>query len=135
MAESNGFSGDVLSNDNRVSKKRDLWSFKSITAFSRICSGKYRWLRPVMELKSMSFVYAIKSLMEERIYVGNTQNIEIRLKYHNLGYVKSTAKYRPWILIALKEVKNKNEARWIERELKKSRGKRIKWIEKNRIKQ
>ena len=83
----------------------------------------------------MSFVYAIKSLTEERIYVGNTQNIEIRLKCHNLGYVKSTAKYRPWILIALKEVKNKNEARWIERELNKSRGKRIKWIEQNRIKQ
>jgi putative endonuclease len=82
----------------------------------------------------MSFVYAIKSLMEERVYIGHTQNIEIRLKYHNSGYVKSTAKYRPWILTALKEVKNKSEDRRIEKELKKSRGKRIKWIEQNRIK-
>ena len=68
----------------------------------------------------MSFVYAIKSLTEGRIYIGHTQNIEDRLKYHNSGYVKSTAKYRPWILSALKEVKNKNEAIWIERELKKN---------------
>jgi len=83
----------------------------------------------------MSFVYAIKSITEGRIYIGYTQNIENRLKYHNSGYVKSTAKYRPWILSALKEVKNKNEDRWIERELKKSKGKRIKWIEQNRIKQ
>ena len=81
----------------------------------------------------MFFVYAIKSLTEERIYIGHTQNIEIRLKYHNSGNVKSTAQYRPWILTALKEVKNKNDARWIERELKRSRGKRIRWIERNRI--
>jgi len=87
-----------------------------------------------MGQKPMSYVYAIKSMKEERIYVGHTQDIEIRLKYHNSGYVKSTAKYRPWILIALKEVKNKNEARWIERRLKESRGKRIKWIEQNSIK-
>ena len=83
----------------------------------------------------MFFVYAIKSLSEERIYVGHTQNIDIRLNYHNSGYVKSTVKYRPWKLLALQELKNKNEARWIERELKRSREKRIKWIEQNRIRQ
>ena len=82
----------------------------------------------------MFFVYVIKSLKEERIYVGHTQDIEVRLKYHNSGYVKSTAKDRPWMLIALKEVRDRNEARWIERGLKKSRGKRIKWIEQNNIK-
>lgn len=83
----------------------------------------------------MFFVYAIKSLTEERIYIGHTQNIEIRLNYHNSGYVKSTVLHRPWELIAFQEIKNKNEARWIERELKRSREKRIKWIEQNRIKQ
>ena len=29
MAESHGFSRDVLSNDEEVSEKRDLWTFKS----------------------------------------------------------------------------------------------------------
>ena len=36
---------------------------------------------------------------------------------------------------ALERVENNNEARWLERSLKKSRGKRIKWLVKNRIKE
>ena len=79
-------------------------------------------------------VYAIESLSTKRIYIGHTKDIPKRLKYHNSGNVKSTAKDRPWRLIALKRVQSKNEARWLERSLKKSRGKRFKWIEKNEIK-
>ena len=79
-------------------------------------------------------VYAIESLSLKRIYIGHTKTIDERLRYHNLGYVKSTARGGPWNLIALEEVENKDEARWIERSLKKSKGNRMKWIEKNRIK-
>jgi predicted GIY-YIG superfamily endonuclease len=82
----------------------------------------------------MFCVYAIESLAIKRIYIGHTNHINARLKYHNSGYVKSTAKDRPWRLVALEKVESKDEARWIERSLKKSRGKRVKWIEKNRIK-
>jgi len=78
-------------------------------------------------------VYAIKSVATDRIYIGHTQDINVRLKYHNSGYVKSTAKDRPWKLIALKKFEDKNGARWIEQSLKKSRGKRLKWIGENRI--
>ncbi len=80
-------------------------------------------------------VYAIDSLAIKRIYIGHTADIDERLKYHNSGYVKSTAQDRPWSLVALEKVENKNEARWLERSLKKSRGKRIKWLVKNRIKE
>ena len=79
-------------------------------------------------------VYAIESVAIKRIYIGHTNNIDVRLKYHNSGYVKSTAKDKPWRLVALEKVESKDEASWIERSLKKSRGKRVKWIEKNRIK-
>ena len=78
-------------------------------------------------------VYAIESLNIKRIYIGQTKNIDERLRYHNSGYVKSTAKDRPWRLIALEKIESQNEARWLERSLKKSRGKRIKWLNENRI--
>jgi len=77
-------------------------------------------------------VYAIESLAIMRIYIGHTNDIDSRLKYHNLGYVKSTAKDRPWQLVALEKVESKDDARWLERSLKNSRGKRLKWLYKNR---
>jgi putative endonuclease len=80
-------------------------------------------------------VYAIESLANRRIYIGHTADIDQRLKYHNSGYVKSTAQDRPWSLVALEKAASKNEARWLERSLKESRGKRIKWLVKNRIKE
>jgi len=33
-------------------------------------------------------VYAIESVAIKRIYVGHTNDIDARLKYHNSGYVK-----------------------------------------------
>lgn len=81
----------------------------------------------------MYIVYAIESMAVKRIYIGHTSDINTRLNYHNSGYVKSTAKDKPWRLIALEDFNRKEEARWAERSLKKSRGKRLKWIEKNRI--
>ena len=80
-------------------------------------------------------IYAIESLANRRIYIGHTADIHKRLKYHNSGYVKSTAQDRPWSLVAIEKVASKNEARWLERSLKESRGKRIKWLAKNRIKE
>ena len=81
----------------------------------------------------MFSVYAIESLTIKRIYIGYTQDIDERLKNHNSGYVKSTAQDRPWRLVALENMESKSEARWLERSLKKSRGKRIKWLNENRI--
>ena len=81
----------------------------------------------------MFTVYAIQSQSTERIYIGQTKDLNKRIQYHNSGYVKSTSRDRPWVLIAFVRVRTSNEARWTERELKKSRGKRIKWIEQNRL--
>ena len=81
----------------------------------------------------MFYVYAIESLKTERVYIGHTNDHNDRLKYHNSGYVKSTANDRPWRIIALEEVESRPEARWLEKSLKNSRGKRLKWIKINRI--
>ena len=41
---------------------------------------------------------------------------------------------RPWELIAPQQLTTRDEARWIEYSLKKLNGKRVKWLEKNGIK-
>ena len=74
----------------------------------------------------MFYVYAIKSEAEKRIYIGHTNNIDNRLKYNNSRYVKSTLKDIPWRIVALEKTESKEQARWIERSLKKSFGKRLK---------
>ena len=84
-------------------------------------------------MEYMFLVYAIESLAIKRIYIGHTQDLDKRLQYHNSGYVKSTARDRPWALVALEKVESKNEARWIERALKTSRAKRIKWLEQHSV--
>ena len=71
--------------------------------------------------------------MKERLYVGYTHDPKKRLEYHNAGYVKSTSKDRPWELVAIQETRTENEARWLERQLKKSKGKREKWVLTNDI--
>jgi len=81
----------------------------------------------------MYLVYAIKSLSKERIYIGHTKDFNKRLNYHNAGYVKSTSDDRPWVLLALEEFGTRGKARWFERELKRSSGKRKKWIEKRKF--
>ena len=81
----------------------------------------------------MFYVYAIKSKRSGRLYIGQTQDVEERLKRHNKGYVRSTAKDRFWDVCAIEAFKTREEARWRERELKKSRGKRIKWLKEHRV--
>jgi putative endonuclease len=47
----------------------------------------------------MFTVYALKSLSQNFIYVGMTENLEERLKRHNLGYNKSTKRFAHFKLI------------------------------------
>jgi len=82
----------------------------------------------------MFFVYAIRSDTGNRIYIGQAKDVERRLKYHNSGYVRSTFQDRPWVLVAKQGVESRNEARWLERQLKRSAGRRDKWLVKNGLK-
>jgi predicted GIY-YIG superfamily endonuclease len=76
----------------------------------------------------MYFVYAILSVSKNRIYIGQTREMKQRLQYYNSGRVKSTKEGVPWQLIALQEVEDRDKARWIERGLKQSEGRRKKWL-------
>lgn len=68
-------------------------------------------------------VYALKSCKDGRIYVGISKNPQQRLKEHNSGDTKSTKGYRPWILIFVKVVGSRVDARKEEKKLKSGYGK------------
>ena len=74
----------------------------------------------------MYFVYAIKSLRKDWIYVGITNDLQRRLKQHNSGWNKSTKPYRPFELIYSEEQPDRKAARKQEKYLKSSAGKR--WL-------
>ena len=71
----------------------------------------------------MFYVYAIKSLSRNYIYVGLTNNIFRRFHDHNAGYNRTTKPYRPFSLILLETFESRVEARKREKYLKSGVGK------------
>lgn len=69
------------------------------------------------------FVYAIKSELDGRIYVGFSSDAEKRLIQHNSGKTKSTKGFRPWQLIYTEIVPDRISARNREKYLKSGVGK------------
>ena len=67
---------------------------------------------------STAWVYILKSLRNERYYVGYTTNLSKRLDAHNAGYVRSTRPLRPWILVYQEGPQSTAAARRSERYLK-----------------
>ena len=66
------------------------------------------------------FVYILKN-ESGRFYIGVSEDVEVRLKQHNDGISKWTAKYRPWKIVWSREFESLGEARKYENQLKKSR--------------
>ncbi|RZK54134.1 MAG: GIY-YIG nuclease family protein [Pedobacter sp.] len=69
------------------------------------------------------YVYAIKSEVDQRIYVGFSSDVMKRLAEHNAGKTKSTKGYRPWKLIYTEAVVGRIAARNREKYLKSGIGK------------
>ena len=58
----------------------------------------------------MYTVYILKSIKNNFLYIGSTEDISKRIKLHNLGKVKSTQAYRPWELKEIRKFKTRGEA-------------------------
>ncbi len=70
----------------------------------------------------MFFIYVLKSLKDNRFYIGQTNNFLSRLRRHNEGRVQST-KYRvPLILVYSENYATRSEAMARERYLKNLNG-------------
>lgn len=73
----------------------------------------------------MYFVYILRSLKNNDIYVGSTENIVRRFNLHNKGKAKSTKAYRPWQLLDKEEFNSRSDAVRRERFLKTGQQKEI----------
>jgi putative endonuclease len=71
----------------------------------------------------MYTVYAIRSELDRRIYVGFTADLDRRLKEHNSGKNPSTKGYMPWRLIYEEIQETRLGARAREKYLKSGVGK------------
>jgi putative endonuclease len=70
-------------------------------------------------------VYILESQKSGIYYVGSTDNIDRRIKEHNLGKVISTRNMRPWRVKIFIECATLTEARSSEYRLKKYKRKDI----------
>ena len=71
------------------------------------------------------YVYILKSLARDFIYVGSTNDLQRRLLEHNSGLVQSTKAYRPFEIVAFIAVRTEKKARGLERYFKTGSGKAI----------
>jgi putative endonuclease len=71
----------------------------------------------------MFFVYVIRSLTRNYMYVGLSNDYERRIREHNNGYERTTKPYRPFELILIEEFSTRPEARQREKYLKSGVGK------------
>ncbi len=67
----------------------------------------------------MFFVYILEAFESKRYYIGQTENLEERVKRHNQGKNLSTKAYIPWRLKWWREFETRSEAIRVERELKR----------------
>ena len=71
------------------------------------------------------YVYVLRSLKREFIYIGSTNDLRGRLYEHNTGLVQSKKAYRPFEVAAYVAVGTERKARELEKYFKTGSGKAI----------
>ena len=71
------------------------------------------------------FVYILFSESIQKFYIGQTNNIEHRLKRHNQGSEKYTSKGTPWALVWYASKESRSDAVIFERKLKNLKQSRL----------
>ena len=67
-------------------------------------------------------LYILYSPSHTRTYVGQTENLQRRIKEHNQGKVRSTKAYVPWEMIWSEEFMSRDDALKSEKYYKSSAG-------------
>ncbi len=70
------------------------------------------------------YTYVLRSLRDNKTYVGSSTNLDRRISEHNAGKVKATKNRRPLKLIYSEKFSDLNTARRRERFLKTTSGRR-----------
>lgn len=69
----------------------------------------------------MYFVYVLKN-NKDRWYIGQTNNLDLRLERHNNDKIRSTKNHGPWKIFHKEEFKTRSDAMRREEFLKSGRG-------------
>jgi len=69
------------------------------------------------------YIYLIKSVNNNKYYLGSTNRPADRVKEHNNGKNKTTKKYLPWVCLAIIKVGDIRRARQIEYYIKRQKEK------------
>jgi len=79
----------------------------------------------IVRLKAMKFyyVYVLKSLRKNWLYIGVTSDLRKRFKEHNVGKSMSTKAHAPFELIFYEAYRNLKDAKRRELYLKTTKGK------------
>lgn len=80
-------------------------------------------------------VYVLYSKSHDKYYIGQTENLQSRVKAHNSGKAKYTKPYLPWTLVWSVEKSSRKDALSTEKKLKnlKSRTRLIAAMNKDGI--
>jgi putative endonuclease len=73
----------------------------------------------------MFWVYVLESQKDGRHYVGSGENVEERLRRHNLSDYRYTKGHRPWIVVYKEPCGSRSEAVKRERFLKSGVGRKF----------
>ncbi len=88
----------------------------------------------------MYYVYIIYSFKINKFYIGYTEDLQARIKRHNLGKSNFTSKGIPWTLVHYQAFLEKEDAQNEEKFLKTGKGRERRkklleiFIEKNNLK-
>ncbi len=75
------------------------------------------------------YLYIIQSLQDNSYYVGQTENLKIRIKKHNSGMEFYTKRKIPWKLVYTEKYNSRGEAIKREKQIKKKKSKKhIEWL-------
>jgi putative endonuclease len=71
------------------------------------------------------YIYALRSLRDNNLYIGISQNPEKRVITHNKGKTESTRNRRPFVLVYKESCNSLNEAREKEKFYKSGCGREV----------
>lgn len=110
-------SGSVPKNRFVINETDFLRILDSLTKWLHFCMNRNIRFVPIYQNLKMFYIYILKSIAG-RYYIGSTNNIDKRLKEHNLGKTRSTKNFRPWHIVYSEQFSNIAEARKRENKIK-----------------
>lgn len=70
------------------------------------------------------YVYVLRSILKDFIYIGYSEDLKRRLDRHNSGYVQSTKAFKPYDLVFYEAYRSMSDAKRREMYLKTNKGRK-----------